>query len=101
MTGLPTPGLELQGSFARVHSPEHRPGAGTDQDKWSVSARWDRRVAGHPLYALVEWAPIGDELKQYDAEIVRGSVRFRWQEVRRDLRRDLDAEAVLASAGTR
>ena len=42
-----------------------------------------------------------DELKQYDAEIVRGSVRFRWQEVRRDLRRDLDAEAVLASAGTR
>ena len=51
--------------------------------------------------ALVEWAPIVDELKQYDAEIVRGSVRFRWQEVRRDLRRDLDAEAVLASAGTR
>jgi hypothetical protein len=25
-------------------------------------------------------------------------VRFRWQEVRRDLRRDLDAEAVMASA---
>lgn len=44
--------------------------------------------------ALVEWAPIVDELKQYDAEIVKNSVRFRWQEIRRDLRRDLDAEAV-------
>lgn len=47
--------------------------------------------------ALVEWAPIVDELKQYDTEIVRNSVRYRWQEVRRDLRRDLDADAVLAS----
>lgn len=56
LTGTPSPGLELQGSHARVHSPEHRPGAGTDQDKWSLSARWDRRIGGHPLYGLVEWA---------------------------------------------
>lgn len=48
--------------------------------------------------ALVEWAPIVDELKQYDTEIVRNSVRYRWQEVRRDLRRDLDADAVLEAA---
>lgn len=41
--------------------------------------------------ALVTWAPIVDELKQLDEEIVRNSVRFRWQEVRRDLRRLLDA----------
>lgn len=46
--------------------------------------------------ALVQWAPIVDDLKQLDAEVVRNSVRFRWQEVRRDLRRDLRAEAVLA-----
>lgn len=45
--------------------------------------------------ALAKWAPIVDELKQYDTEIVRNSVRFRWQEVRRDLRRDLNARAVL------
>jgi len=49
--------------------------------------------------ALVNWAPIVDELKQYDVEIVRNSVRFRWQEVRRDLRRDLDAAAIMAAAG--
>ncbi|HUF81356.1 MAG TPA: hypothetical protein VMN03_09495, partial [Burkholderiales bacterium] len=48
--------------------------------------------------ALVQWAPIVDELKQLDEEIVRNSVRFRWQEVRRDLQRLLDADAVMASA---
>lgn len=47
--------------------------------------------------ALVKWAPIIDTLKDLDSEIVQNSVRFRWHEVRRDLRRDLDAEAVIAS----
>lgn len=46
---------------------------------------------------LVECAPIVEELKQLDEEIVRNSVRFRWQEVRRELRRDLDANALMAS----
>jgi hypothetical protein len=46
--------------------------------------------------ALVRWAPIMEELKQLDEDIVRNSVRFRWQEVRRDLRASLDAEALLA-----
>jgi hypothetical protein len=46
---------------------------------------------------LVRWAPVMDELKQLDEEIVRNSVRFRWQEVRRDFSRDLDHDALLAS----
>ena len=49
-------GGTVQGSYAHVHSPEHRPGAGTDQGKWSLSARWDRPVGGHPVYGLLEWA---------------------------------------------
>lgn len=48
--------------------------------------------------ALVHWAPIVDELKQLDEEIVRNSVRFRWQAVRQELNRLIDAEALLASA---
>jgi len=48
--------------------------------------------------ALVHWAPVVDEFKLEDDEIVRNSVRFRWHEVRRDLRRDLDANALMASA---
>lgn len=47
--------------------------------------------------ALVYWAPIVDELKALDSEIVRNSVRFRWQEVRRDLRSSLDPAALHAS----
>jgi hypothetical protein len=48
--------------------------------------------------ALVHWAPIVDELKALDEEIVRNSVRFRWHEIRRHLRQTLDAAAVIAAA---
>lgn len=48
--------------------------------------------------AVVYWAPIVDDLKELDAEIVRNSVRFRWHEVRRELSHNLDPAAVLASA---
>jgi hypothetical protein len=51
--------------------------------------------------ALVRWAPIVDELKEIDEPIVLNSVRFRWQEVRRDLRHTLDAAAVLRDASGR
>lgn len=47
--------------------------------------------------SLVRWAPIVDELKQLDEPIVLNSVRFRWQEVRRDLAQALDAAAVLGA----
>jgi len=48
--------------------------------------------------ALVYWAPIVDDLKALDADIVRNSIRFRWHEVRRELSHNLDPAAVLASA---
>jgi hypothetical protein len=56
LTAEPVAALELQGSYAKVHSPEHRPGAGTDQSKWSLSAGWDGRLGGRLTSALVEWA---------------------------------------------
>jgi hypothetical protein len=49
-------GIELEGSRAQVHSPENRPGAGTDQKKWHAGARLDRRLGTGRLYALAEWA---------------------------------------------
>jgi hypothetical protein len=55
-TIMPLPGLEVQGSRAHVKSPEHRPGFGTDQDKWSVSARFERMLGRSQVYALLEWA---------------------------------------------
>jgi hypothetical protein len=48
--------------------------------------------------ALVYWAPVVDELKALDEEIVRNSIRFRWREVRQELRRDLDTTALAAAA---
>jgi hypothetical protein len=52
LTVMPVTGLEAQLSYAFVHSPENRPGAGPDDAKLSASARWER---GH-WYGLVEWA---------------------------------------------
>lgn len=46
---------------------------------------------------LIECAPVLEQLKLLDEEIVRNSVRFGWQEVRRELRRQLDAKALMAS----
>jgi hypothetical protein len=56
LTFFPVSGLQLEASYASVASPEHREGAGTDQDKWHASGQWTRPVAGHPFYALAEWA---------------------------------------------
>jgi hypothetical protein len=39
-----------------VHSPENRAGAGSDQTKWSLSARWSGAVRRFPVYGLLEWA---------------------------------------------
>jgi hypothetical protein len=48
-------GLEIQGSYASVASPELATGDGLDQRKWSAAARLDR-LDGPVRYALVEWA---------------------------------------------
>ncbi len=43
--------------------------------------------------ASIESALIDDELKQYDTEIVGNLIRFRWRDVRDQLKRRLDADA--------
>jgi len=51
--------------------------------------------------ALVYWSPIADELKNRDVEIVRNSVRFRWQEIRRSMRKLLQADILVNAANGR
>jgi len=48
------------------------------------------------LSALVKWAPIADELKINDIDIVKNSMRFRWKNVRDQFETLLDADAVFA-----
>lgn len=55
----------------------------------------DERAFTASPEALVRHAPIIPELMALDEEIVRNSVRFSWQEVRRELRANLDADMVL------
>jgi hypothetical protein len=45
-------GFEVQGSFAKVKSPEHASGGGLDHRKLSTSARYESKGR----YALAEWA---------------------------------------------
>ena len=63
---------------------------------WSVD-RDDDYVFSRSPEALFYWAPIADELKQLDEPIVKNSVRYRWIEVRRTLRKLLDSEALSRS----
>lgn len=65
--------------------------------EWAQVGEAEAAFTASPA-ALVEWAPIIDTLKELDADIVMNSVRFRWQEVRRDLRALLDTDAVLREA---
>jgi hypothetical protein len=56
LTLAPTAGVELQGSHARVASPEFAAGGGSDQRKSSVSARYSGTSPGIGRYALAEFA---------------------------------------------
>ena len=64
---------------------------------WAAQADGDGPFVESPG-ALVYWAPIVEELKVLDEEIVRNSVRFRWNEIREQMRRALDARAVMGVA---
>ena len=46
--------------------------------------------------AVFEWAPIADELKNLDEEILRNSIHLRWIGVRRDTKALLRHDAILA-----
>lgn len=63
---------------------------GTD---WMFGALRAENFTRSPA-ALLKWAPIADELKQFDAEIVENSIKFAWVEVRRDFAARLHQEEV-------
>lgn len=81
-TALPTPGVELQGSYARIASPEQREGFGLDQRKKSISARLISADGGR--YLLAEWARTVDrdhgrneDVFAYESALIEGSATVR------------------------
>ncbi len=76
LTLLPVEGIELSGSRAKVHSPEHRPGAGTDAWKWHAALRAERPVAGGAGYLLLEWARTQEAEGFFTFKSLLGEVRY-------------------------
>lgn len=67
------------------------------------NADWDALAEGPTAFqtsadALIKWAPIADELKDLDKEIVRNSIHMRWINIRREIKDNLVADAVVASS---
>jgi hypothetical protein len=46
--------------------------------------------------ALYNWAPIADNLKKFDAEIVENSMKYAWRDIREQFRKRIDAASVCA-----
>ena len=44
--------------------------------------------------AFMRWAPVTDEFKASDEEIMRNSLHMRWIGIRRDIKETLQVEAV-------
>lgn len=60
---------------------------------------WPNAAIGEAAFTqspkdLIAWAPIADELKRHDELIVRNSIRFRWRDIRNQLKSRLSAEAI-------
>ena len=64
---------------------------------WTLG-REDDAIFSQSPEALYYWAPIADELKQRDEEIVRNSIRFRWIEVRRSARSLIDIDSLVSTS---
>lgn len=63
------------------------------------NTQWANAAIGNNAFAgsegdLIRYAPVIDEFKQLDRQIVTNSIRFRWVDVRDQVQRRLDAEAV-------
>lgn len=59
------------------------------------ATHWENIAAGASAFtespkALIRWAPIDDEYKRYDREIVENSMRFAWNEIRTEFRERID-----------
>ena len=68
-------------------------GERVQRTNWIAAERGETAFAGS-VDDLVRVAPIADELKELDREIVRNSIRFRWRDVREQLRRRMKEDAL-------
>ncbi|MGE0061058.1 MAG: hypothetical protein AB7T86_03160 [Xanthobacteraceae bacterium] len=63
--------------------------------EWRAAARQPEIFAASPA-ALYRWAPIADQLKRLDREIVENSVIFAWRDIREQFNKRLVPAAIVA-----
>ncbi len=63
---------------------------------WKIEAK-DRSIFTESPKALYRWAPIAENLKKQDADIIVNSINFTWSEIRQRFLRRLDVSAVCSS----
>ena len=81
--------------------PEDFAAMGDTGKQRAAFANWDAIADGPAAFqsssdAVFRWAPIADELKHNDEEIVRNSIHLRWIGVRRDLKELIKPAIILA-----
>ena len=69
--------------------------ARTRDTDWAAAAEGEAAFRGSAL-DLVRYAPVIDEYRESDREIVQNSIRFHWRDVRADFRKRVRGEAVAA-----
>ena len=67
---------------------------------WKIEAK-DRSIFTESPKALYRWAPIAENLKKQDADIIVNSINFTWSEIRQRFLRRLDVSAVCSSIETK
>jgi hypothetical protein len=60
---------------------------------WQSGARQLENFTRSPR-ALFKWAPIADELKNFDREIIENSVKYAWRDIREQYQKRIVGEAV-------
>ncbi len=65
----------------------------------AATADWMQMTEGRAAFRgsegdLIRFAPVIDQYKELDSEIVTNSIRFRWNDVRNQLRKRIDPAAV-------
>ncbi len=66
-----------------------------DDTHWPTAAVGEAAFVASPQ-VLIDSAPIADALKHEDRDIVINSIRFRWRDIREQLRKRIDADAICA-----
>ena len=86
----------IEETFDDVDDPELKEQTIAELEARMASIDWQSAAQGENAFQkspgdLIDLAPVSDEFKELDREIVTNSVRFRWRDVREQLRKRIDA----------